>query len=113
MVSLTSLTHGTTHTMQIFDYNGNAESEHFLLDASAGNPMAFQTELVEAIQINHENPAQIYSDDNDICTVIEECHQKTRVEVFYLAGVCIASTNTLVEGQNRITGNYKPEAGIG
>jgi uncharacterized repeat protein (TIGR03803 family) len=106
--SVTNLEPGTTYTVQAFEYNGNAGSEQYLLDAGTGNPVTFQTESVDAIQTDREDLVRIYSDGKDIYAVVEGYHQKTRIEVYNLSGVCIAFANTLTTGQNKITANYKP-----
>jgi uncharacterized repeat protein (TIGR03803 family) len=108
VVSITNLIPVTTYTVQAFEYNGNEGSEQYLLDAGTGNPMTFQTESVDAIQTDREDLVRIYSDGCDIYAGIDGYHQKTRIEVYNLSGVCIASANTLVTWQNKISGNYKP-----
>jgi hypothetical protein len=108
MVSVTGLTPATTYSVRAFEYNGDAGLEQYFLDTDTRNPVTFQTESVNAIQTDREDLVRIYSDGSDIYAVIDGYHQKTRIEIYNLSGVCIASANTLTTGQNKITRNYKP-----
>ena len=108
MVSVNNLTPGTTYTVQAYEYNGEAGNEQYLLDTETGNPNTFQTESMNAIQTNRDNPVQIYSYGNDIYAVIDYCDTKAKLSVYNLSGNCIISEYNLVEGQNKITGNFHP-----
>jgi len=108
IVSITSLTPGTSYTVQAFEYNGEAGTEQYLLEAGSGNPITFQTESINAIQTDRENLVQLYSDGSDIYAVIDDYHAKAQLAVYNLSGVCIAQKNILVEGKNKITGDYRP-----
>jgi uncharacterized repeat protein (TIGR03803 family) len=108
MISLNNLDPGITYTVQAFEYNGNAGSEQYLLDAGTGNPITFLTESVNAIQDNREDLVRIFSDGSDIYAVIGHCNTTAQLAVYNLTGICMTQSNNLVEGQNRITGNYPP-----
>jgi uncharacterized repeat protein (TIGR03803 family) len=107
-VSVMNLTPGTTYTVQAFEYNGDAGNELYLFDTETGNPNTFQTESVNSIQDNRESFVRIYSDGIDIYAIISHCDDKARLAVYNLTGICLRQSDNLVEGQNKITGDYLP-----
>jgi len=108
IVSITNLIPGATYTVQAFEYNGEEGNEHYQLRTETGNPNKFQTISLTAIPYVRDNPVQIYSYGSDIYAVIDYCNAKAQLAVFNLSGICIAQSDNLVEGQNRITGIYNP-----
>jgi len=108
MVSVISLTPGTTYTVRGFEYNGGAGNEQYQTNTETGNPFTFQTEQIIAVPSLRDKPVQIYSDGSAIYAVIDFSVTKAELSVYNLSGVCIAQKNKLVEGQNKIAGDYRP-----
>jgi uncharacterized repeat protein (TIGR03803 family) len=108
VASIDNLQSNTTYTVQIFEYNGEAGNEQYLLDTQTGNPNSFQTNTIIAIASVHENPVQIYSDGRNMYSSVSNCKAKAQLTVFELSGRCVFYSDRLEEGLNKIAGDYLP-----
>jgi uncharacterized repeat protein (TIGR03803 family) len=101
-LTITGLSQGTTYTVQVFEYNGEAGEEHYQLMTETGNPNSFQTTSVTTVDPVRRVPEQIYSDGKAVCIVMNQRDVKAQIAIYNVAGVCLFRTDKLNEGLNRI-----------
>jgi uncharacterized repeat protein (TIGR03803 family) len=107
-VSVTGLIPGTTYSIRAFEYNGNAGNEQYQTNTETGNPATFRTVSPNAVPILSEGTVKIYSDGSELIARIEHFDSKAALAIYNLSGVCIAQSDKLVEGLNRIHEPLQP-----